>query len=59
MNIRDEEPPPPKDFQLSINDMFEGIVLRMLAKRPEDRFQEPLDLVKELEHIAKFENLAD
>ena len=57
MKIRDEEPQPPKDFQLSIDDMFEGIVLRMLAKRPEDRFQEPLDLVKELEHIARFQNL--
>ena len=55
--IRDEEPQPPKDFQLSIDDMFEGIVLRMLAKRPEDRFQEPADLVQELEQIAKFQNL--
>ena len=57
MKIRDEEPQPPKHFQLSIDEMFEGIVLRMLAKRPEDRFQEPLDLVKELEHIARFQNL--
>ena len=57
MKIRDEEPQRPKDFQLSIDDMFEGIVLRMLAKRPEDRFQEPTDLVRELEQIAKFQNL--
>ena len=57
MKIRDEEPPPPKDFQLSIDDMFEGVVLRMLAKRPEDRYQEPSDLVTELERIAKFQNL--
>ena len=27
------------------------------ARRPEDRFQEPADLVKELERIAKFQNL--
>jgi serine/threonine protein kinase len=57
MKIRDEEPQRPKDFQLSIDDMFEGVVLRMLAKRPEDRFQEPADLVKELERIAMFQNL--
>ena len=58
MKIRDEEPQRPKDFQLSIDDMFEGVVLRMLAKRPEDRYQEPSDLVTELERIAKFQNLA-
>ena len=57
MKIRDEEPQRPKEFQLSIDDMFEGIVLRMLAKRPEDRFQEPADLVTELERIAMFQNL--
>jgi len=54
---RFEEPQPPKDFQLSIDDMFEGVVMRMLAKRPEDRFQEPADMVQELERIAKFQNL--
>jgi len=37
--------------------MFEGVVMRMLAKRPEDRFQEPADMVQELERIAKFQNL--
>ena len=58
MKIRDEEPQRPKDFQLSIDDMFEGVVLRMLAKRPEDRYQAPSDLVTELERIAKFQNLA-
>jgi hypothetical protein len=29
----------------------------MLEKRPEERFQEPADLVKELERIAQFQNL--
>jgi serine/threonine-protein kinase len=57
MKIRDETPQRPKDFQLSIDDMFEGVVLRMLEKRPEERFQEPADLVKELERIAQFQNL--
>jgi len=57
MKIRDETPQRPKDFQLSIDDMFEGVVMRMLEKRPEERFQEPADLVKELERIAQFQNL--
>ncbi len=57
MKIRDETPQRPKEFQLAIDDMFEGVVLRMLEKRPEERFQEPADLVKELERIAQFQNL--
>ena len=57
MKIRDEEPVKPKEFQLAIDDMFEGIVMRMLAKRPDERFQHPSNLVKELERIAKFQNL--
>jgi serine/threonine protein kinase len=57
MKIRDETPQRPKDFQLAIDDMFEGVVMRMLEKRPEERFQEPADLVKELERIAQFQNL--
>ena len=57
MKIRDEEPTKPKEFQLSIDDMFEGVVMRMLAKRPDERFQHPSSLVKELERIAKFQNL--
>lgn len=57
MKIRDEDPPPPKQFQLSINDMFEGVVLRMLAKRPDDRFQTPTELLRDLERIGKFNSI--
>jgi serine/threonine-protein kinase len=55
--IRNAEPAKPKKFQLSIPDMFEGVVLRMLAKRPEDRFQTPAQLVTDLERVAKFQNV--
>jgi pSer/pThr/pTyr-binding forkhead associated (FHA) protein len=57
MKIRDEDPPSPKQFQLSINDMFEGVVLRMLAKRPDDRFQTPTELLRDLERIGKFNSI--
>lgn len=53
--IRTAEPVKPKKYQLSIPDLFEGIVLQMLAKRPEDRFQSPADLVTQLERVAKFQ----
>jgi pSer/pThr/pTyr-binding forkhead associated (FHA) protein len=53
-SIRTETPVAPKEFQLSIHGMFEGAVLRMLEKRPEDRFETPIELLKDLERIGKF-----
>jgi hypothetical protein len=53
--IRQAEPVKPKKFQLSVPDLFEGAVLRMLAKRPEDRYQTPTELLAELERIAKYQ----
>ena len=55
--IREEEPPKPRKFQLSIPDTFEGVVLEMLAKRPEDRFDTPTALLKDLERVGKFNGL--
>ena len=42
--IRNEPPAKPKKFQLSIPDLFEGSIMRMLAKAPADRFQTPTEL---------------
>jgi eukaryotic-like serine/threonine-protein kinase len=56
--IRQSEPEKPKKFQLSIPDQFEGVVLKMLAKRPEDRFQTAAELLKDLERVAKFQGVA-
>ncbi len=55
--IRSEEPPQPKTFQLSIPDMFQDIVMHMLAKRPEDRYQTPAELLKDLRRVAKYQGL--
>jgi serine/threonine protein kinase len=55
--IRQTEPVKPKKYQLSIPDLFEGTVLRMLAKRPEDRFQTPADLLTDLERVAKYQGV--
>jgi serine/threonine protein kinase len=57
MKIRQAEPVKPKQFQLSVPDLFEGTVLKMLAKRPDDRFQTAKALASELERVAKFQGM--
>src|SRR5262249_33532415 len=52
--IRQVEPVKPKKYQLSIPDLFEGTVMKMLAKRPEERFQTPAELLGELDKVAKY-----
>jgi serine/threonine protein kinase len=51
--IRIEVPLKPTKYQMSIPSGFEGIVLKLLAKRPEDRYQSAADLQKELERVGK------
>jgi serine/threonine protein kinase len=55
--IRTAEPVKPKKFQLSIPDLFQDIVLKMIAKRPEDRYQTPSELIHDLERVAKFNGI--
>jgi serine/threonine protein kinase len=43
----------PREFQLSLPESFEQVVLRMLAKRPEDRYPAPADLLADLERVLK------
>jgi serine/threonine protein kinase len=60
VKIRQTEtvPEKPKKFQLSIPDLFEGTVLHMLAKRPEERYATAAELLVELERVAKFQGVA-
>lgn len=55
--IRTAEPAKPKKFQLSIPDLFEGVVMQMLAKRPQDRQPSATDLLTDLERVAKFQGV--
>jgi serine/threonine protein kinase len=57
IKIQSEEPVRPKKYQLALSDQFEGVVMKMLAKRPEDRFQDAGDLLTQLNRVAKFQGL--
>jgi serine/threonine protein kinase len=52
--IRQTVPEKPTKFQMSIPNMFEGVVMRLLAKEPKDRYQTAAEVVKELERVGKF-----
>jgi serine/threonine protein kinase len=55
--IRTAEPVKPTKFQMSIPGLFEGVVLRMLAKAPEHRYQTAAEVVTELERIGVFQGV--
>jgi serine/threonine protein kinase len=57
--IQSEVPVKPTKYQLSIPPLFEGVVLKMLAKNRDQRFENPTVLLKELKRVAKFQGLAD
>jgi serine/threonine protein kinase len=56
--IRESDPVKPKKYQLAIPDLFEGIVLKMLAKHPDERYQTAQTCLEELERAAKFQGLS-
>ena len=55
--IRTEVPVRPKKYQMAIPDLFEGTVMKMLAKRPDDRHQTAAELLKDLERVAKYQGV--
>lgn len=55
--IRGEEPARPKTFQLAIPEGVEGMVLRMLSKRLDVRFQSAAEVLQELERISRIHGL--
>jgi len=52
--IRQHEPVKPTKYQLSIPAQFQDVVMMLLAKKPEDRYQSATAMLKELERVAKF-----
>lgn len=55
--IRRRDPIPPKEFQADIPDSLQNAIMKMLAKHPEQRFQSPTELVRELGRISKSESV--
>jgi serine/threonine protein kinase len=53
IKIRQTEPTRPTMFQQAIPELFEGIVLKALAKRPQDRFASAAKLLSALERVAR------
>jgi serine/threonine protein kinase len=54
VKIRKDEPEKPKKFQMAIPDLFEGVVLRLLAKKPEARYQTATELLDDLKRVGTF-----
>jgi serine/threonine protein kinase len=55
--IRQSKPEPPTKYQLSIPRHFEDVVLKLLAKKPEDRYSSAEDLLKDLDRVAKLKGV--
>ncbi len=56
--IRDDVPKSPKKYQLAVNDLFAAIVLKMIAKRPDDRYDNPTQMLAELERVGNYQGLS-
>jgi serine/threonine protein kinase len=54
-NIRNAQPEKPTKYQMSIPGLFEGVVLKLLAKSPESRYQTADELLAELERVGRFQ----
>jgi serine/threonine protein kinase len=50
-------PEDPKKYQLAIPKAFEGVVMQMLAKRPEDRYQTTAEVLRDLERVLKYQGM--
>jgi eukaryotic-like serine/threonine-protein kinase len=53
--IRKAEPAKPKRYQPSIPELFQGVVLKLLAKRPEERYQSAHKLLADLDRVVQLE----
>lgn len=54
--VRAAVPEPVRKYQMAVPGQFEGVVLRLLAKRPEERYANATQLLEELERVGRFTN---
>ena len=55
--IRREKPEDPRKYQLAVPQAFAGVVLQMLAKRPEDRYQTMAEVLRDLDRTLKYQGM--
>ena len=51
--IRQTPPPAPQQFHASLPDAFGKAIMKLLAKKPEDRYQNAGELLVDLGKLAK------
>jgi serine/threonine-protein kinase len=56
--IRDSDPAPPSQSRPDIPAGLEAVVIRLLAKQPEDRYPTATEVVQALERVAAQECVA-
>ncbi len=56
-SIRTQMPPLPTNSQMAVNEQFQSVIMKMIAKNPQDRFQTPKLLLKELSRIGRLNAL--
>ena len=57
-NVRSAEPRKPSEYQMSINQNFSDLVMRLLEKQPSDRPESATAVLNDLERIGKYNNLS-
>lgn len=57
LNHGSQPPPDPRAWREDLSDELYEILMKLMAKRPADRYQKPVDLVNDLLLLAESENL--
>jgi serine/threonine-protein kinase len=57
LNHGSQPPPDPRQWRDDISDQLYAVLAKLMAKRPADRYQKPLELINDLLLIAQLEGL--
>lgn len=57
LNHGSQPPPDPRQWRDDISDQLYAVLAKMMAKRPIDRYQKPLELINDLLLVAQLEGL--
>jgi eukaryotic-like serine/threonine-protein kinase len=57
LNHGSQPPPDPRAWREDVSDQLFDIIMKLMAKRPIDRYQRPLDLINDLLLLAEAEDL--